>query len=284
MIWSSSTGPNGAGTKAAFESVLDTLKTRLRSDDLLLIHTNNHGGHNGSDAYLCTYSGPDYTAPAFAAKLTKLPVYRDLIVMMEQCHSGGFNDLVVERSTAERTSFAAACTEHRSSIGGPDFDPFARDWIAALAGATPYGTTLTSNPDVSGDNKVSSIEAFAYADGIHHSYDSPVFSEHGEHAGHSSLVRRWKWIDVLLADLLELLQQRWLRRPWREYALWARTVLAPRLQALETEFEHTRPTRAQMEKRMRETIDELLGNGVRPGRTIPLPGRMPGGTLVPPLG
>ena len=74
---------NGQGTKAALDSALDTLKAKLKADDLLLIHTNNHGGHNGTESYLCTYSGADYLASDFATKLGTLPKFNCLMVMME---------------------------------------------------------------------------------------------------------------------------------------------------------------------------------------------------------
>ena len=185
-----------AGTKQALEDAIDALKADLKQDDLLLIHTNNHGGHDGTESYLCTYSGPDYTASAFASKLGELPAFSDLIVMMEQCHSGGFNDVVIEASTAERTTFAAACTEGKNSIGGADFDPFARDWIAALAGANPYGAALVSDPDYDASGRVSAREAFAYADDVHHSYDSPVYSAYGADAGDQHLHQKWRRIFV----------------------------------------------------------------------------------------
>ena len=185
---------HAAGTKQALEDAIDGLKARLKQDDLLLIHTNNHGGHDGTDSYLCTYSGPDYTAPDFAAKLGELPAFSDLIVMMEQCHSGGFNDMVIEASTAERTTFAAACTEGKNSIGGADFDPFARDWIAALAEADPYGAALVSDPDYDSSGKTSAREAFAYADDVHHSYDSPVYSSYGTNAGDQHLHQKWRYL------------------------------------------------------------------------------------------
>lgn len=185
-----------AGTKQALEDAIDALKPKLKQDDLLLIHTNNHGGHDGTESYLCTYSGPDYTASDFASKLGELPAFADLIVMMEQCHSGGFNDVVIEASTAERTTFAAACTEGKNSIGGADFDPFARDWIAALAGADPYGAALVSDPDYDSSGKISAREAFAYADDVHHSYDSPVYSAYGTDAGDQHLHQKWRYIFV----------------------------------------------------------------------------------------
>ena len=189
---------HGPGTKQALADAIDALKPKLKNDDMLLIHTNNHGGHDGTEAYLCTHSGPDYTASDFASKLGELPDYADLVVMMEQCHSGGFNDVVIEASTADRTTFAGACTEGKSSIGGADFDPFAEDWIAAFAGADPYGASLVSDPDYDGSGKISAREAFAYADDVHDSYDSPVYSAYGSDAGDQHLHQKWRYLFVYL--------------------------------------------------------------------------------------
>ena len=195
-----------AGTKQALADAIDALKPKLNQDDLLLIHTNNHGGHDGTESYLCTYSGPDYTASDFASKLGELPAFADLIVMMEQCHSGGFNDAVIESSTAERTTFAAACTEGKNSIGGADFDPFARDWIAAFAGADPYGAALVSDPDYDSSGRISAREAFAYVDDVHNSYDSPVYSAYGTDAGDQHLHQRWRYLFVYRKFVLKELR------------------------------------------------------------------------------
>lgn len=198
---------NGAGTKQALEDAIDALKPKLQQDDLLLIHTNNHGGHNGTESYLCTYSGPSYNASDFGDKLAELPNYADLIVMMEQCHSGGFNDIVIESSTADRTTFAGACTEGKNSIGGADFDPFARDWISALAGSDPYGSALSYDPDYNSSGKVSTREAFAYADDIHNSYDSPVYSAYGQDAGDQHLHQKWRYLFIHRELIMEELRQ-----------------------------------------------------------------------------
>lgn len=195
-----------AGTKQALEDAIDALKPKLKKDDLLLIHTNNHGGHDGTESYLCTYSGPDYTASDFASKLGELPAFADLIVMMEQCHSGGFNDEVIESSSAERTTFASACTEGKNSIGGADFDPFARDWIAAFAGADPYGTALASDPDYDSSGKISTREAFAYADDVHDPYDSPVYSAYGADAGDQHMHQKWSYLFVYREFVLQELR------------------------------------------------------------------------------
>lgn len=165
-----------AGTKAEFENVFDDLKTRLTSRDMLYIHTNNHGGHNG-ESYLCTYSGVSYGASDFADKLAELPTFAKLMVMMEQCHSGGFNQPITDASPAVSTSVASACEENRSSIGGPEFDPFARDWIAAMTGVNPYGAALVSNPDTDGNSVIGAAEAFDYAMAVKDPYDTPVYDD-----------------------------------------------------------------------------------------------------------
>jgi hypothetical protein len=126
--------------------------------------------------------------------------------MMEQCHSGGFNDAVIESSTAERTTFAAACTEGKNSIGGADFDPFARDWIAAFAGADPYGAALLSDPDYDSSGKISAREGFAYADDVHDSYDSPVYSAYGTDAGDQHLHQKWRYLFVFREFVLRELR------------------------------------------------------------------------------
>ncbi len=184
---------NGAGTKADLEGVLGDLKTRLHSDDLLLIHTNNHGGHNGTESYLCTYSGASYKASDFAAKLGQLPEFRCLIAMFEQCHSGGFNSHVIGRSPATRTSVASACSEFDSSWGNGHFDYFARDWIAAINGIDPYGAALASNPDSNADGCIGAREAYDYANTYKYAADTPVYSQAPAGAGECHLGQLWYW-------------------------------------------------------------------------------------------
>lgn len=195
-----------AGTKKAFEKAIDDLKTRLKPQDMVIIHTNSHGGHNGTDSYLCTYSGPDYTASDLAQKIGELPKFADLVVMMEQSHSGGFHDAVIESSTANRTTFAAACTEGKSSIGGADFNPFTHDWISAIAGVDSHGGALVSDPDYDSSGKISTREAFNYADDVHHYFDSPVYSAYGIDAGDQHMHEKWHYLHIYREFIMEELR------------------------------------------------------------------------------
>ena len=132
----------------------------------------------GSGSFLCTYpSFGEYFADDFAAKLGELPRYQSLIVMMEQCNSGGFNEPVIKFSTARATSVASAAIATQSSYASPDlhWDSFARDWFAAQTGHDPYGAALAFNPDTNGDGKIEATEAFNYANAVRNPQDSPQF-------------------------------------------------------------------------------------------------------------
>lgn len=174
---------NAAGTKSELENVLDDLKLRLREQDSVFIHTSNHGYHDSTESLLIAYSPPDYSASDFAAKLATFPQFDSLNVMMEQCNSGGFNAPLVSASPARKTSVASACEELRPSKGGPHFDPFARDWIAAMNGSDPYGAPLSFNPDTDGNGGVTVQEAFSYASAIKDPVDTPVYDQSSPTAG-----------------------------------------------------------------------------------------------------
>lgn len=245
---------NGQGTKAALESVFDALKTKLKADDLLLVHTNNHGGHS-TESYLCTYSGPDYLASDFADKLGTLPKYNCLMVMMEQCFSGGFNTPILAHSTATYTSVSSACEELRSSRGGAQFDPFARDWISAMAGNTPYGGALASNPDTDGSGKVSAREAHNYADAVKDPYDTPVYNESSVAAGNFHLGQRYWYIWPIYCRLLkEVLQPYYMRKPVPEFYDILHTKLVPKLTEIEAKLAKVSD---QQEKELRTELTSI---------------------------
>ena len=248
------------GTKSALEDVFDDLGTRLEADDLLLIHTNNHGGHDGTESFLCAYSGPDYLASDFAAKLGELPRFRCLIVMMEQCHSGGFNAPIIASSPAVRTSVASACCELCNSIGGPEFDPFARDWIAAVNGVDPYGAALAFDPDTDGNGCISASEAFNYADTIHDLRDTPVFDAAPADAGSCHLGQIFSRLRLYYDLVYERLLPWWVTLPDPVFYERVHKELIPRLIEVD-EYVQKRSKRLQrdLEPRIEELIKEAMG-------------------------
>jgi hypothetical protein len=240
---------NGAGTKSEFESVIDELKGRLQPQDRLVIHTNNHGGRD-SDSFLCTYSGPNYYPDDFAAKLGELPSFGCLIVMMEQCFAGGFNQRIIDNSPASSTSVASAAIATETSIGGADFDPFARDWIAAMHKADPDWSSLSSDPDTSGDGKVSAKEAYDYANLVHHPHDTPNYSQSSFAAGACRLGTTW-FIRPWLYEYVE----KWWRRPWPEAIDRIDEIRPELIELLAAELEH----RGEFERQLEERVKSVLG-------------------------
>jgi hypothetical protein len=230
----------GQGNRTAFEDAINSLKPKLKSLDTLLIHTNNHGDYDGTpgSSYLCTYpSWGKYYNVDFSNKLAQLPKYRQLIVMMEQCNSGGFNASVLAKSTAAATSIASAAVESQSSYVSADlnWDPFARDWIAAQAGHDPFGAPLAFNPDSNGNGKIEAEEAFGYANAVKDPRDSPNFGESSEAGGDIALGQEyliWWWC-LLLRERLE---KYYFKLPPEEY--WDRLhAVQPELVQLTAELD-----------------------------------------------
>lgn len=139
---------NCAGTTGALNGIFENLKSILKKEDMLFIHTNNGGDgpdsqNTVSRASLCMYppvTGTivNYYASEFASKLKELPVFAELIVMMAQCHSGGFKEDILDSSTALKTSFTSACAMCKHSEQGTPFDPFAHRWSFEITGRALY--------------------------------------------------------------------------------------------------------------------------------------------------
>jgi hypothetical protein len=142
---------NSSATVANLQAVLNTLAGKLKTGDLLLVHTNNHGAPSG----LCVDSSSVVTPAQFGTMIAGLPHYHTLIVTMEQCFSGAFQDPTLQKSTAANTVFASAVPATSESAGAAHFDPWALCLTEALNGATPAGGALPTPPPASTGGKVS---------------------------------------------------------------------------------------------------------------------------------
>lgn len=170
----------GPGTRGGLESAIDDVKGRLKSHDTLFLYTGNHGGWDNTpgSADLCTYPSWDgYHAVDLASKISQLPKFRSLLVMMSQCHSGGFNTPIVNASPATSTSVAASVIEAESSSVTYDFNIFAREWTSAQSGHDPYNHGLPANPDSNGNGAIEAQEAFDYAYARRPAGNDPLFTK-----------------------------------------------------------------------------------------------------------
>ena len=251
----------GQGTRAALEAAIDDLKGKIKAQDLLLIHTNNHGGWDGSagTANLCTYpTWAGYYADDFAAKLAELPAFKKLIVMMEQCHAGGFNSPTIAQSPATDTSVASAATEPLNSYVTADgnWDPFARDWISAQAGSDPFGGSLAFNPDGNGNGIIEADEAFNYANFVKDPRDTPNFNQSSPAGGDIALgqeftVYYWWWCRILF----DVLEKHYRKLPPVEYYERLYRVM-PEL----SELAHTlNESSLHLNKEYKERVEKIVG-------------------------
>lgn len=208
---------NGPGTCASLEGFFAKMATTLAPNDLLFIHTNNHGDTDNTGAYLgypaSFPSGPNVDwsaqwlnlyASMFEAWLGALPKFRALMTVMEQCGSGGFGPTVVSASTASETTFAAACAAWQSSYITKDglWDGFAKEWIAAMAGENPDGSSLPTNPDTDGSPYTDASDAYNFAaTNDPCTDDTPNFSSSAASAGAMTLAQPyefyWLWCWIL---------------------------------------------------------------------------------------
>jgi hypothetical protein len=163
----------GGGNKAAFKDALCALKLKIRPEDLLFIHTSGHGfdvsAHDSPEAALMSYFGGPYGAKDFCADLGTLPPHRALIVLMAQCHSGGFNEPVISASQAMQTYIASSVPLGVPANVTPDgcWNAFACNWIAALGESTD-GSPVDADTDR--DGSITTCEAFAYAARLNAAY------------------------------------------------------------------------------------------------------------------
>ncbi len=185
---------NHPGTQAGFQAALNAIAAQIQPEDFLFIHTNNHGGGVGDQGRnaqgpfnltnFCmfvydatgTYWIPYYVND-FITDFSVLPACEELMVMMEQCRSGGFITPVINNSPANWTHVATAVAATDYSDGGANFDPFAEDWIAGMNGQYPDGTGLSQTVDTNNDGRTSAIEAFVYADAVVQGGDTPTSSD-----------------------------------------------------------------------------------------------------------
>lgn len=172
----------GPGTKEALQKELTNISNKISSEDMLFIHTNSHGdlkityGDDGSiidkTSYLYTKDGNGqqmsnddeyniYVADEFGEDLADMNKFDTLLVMMEQCFSGGFARPVLDNSTAtSKTCFISSVDGDHYSMGTVNtfWDYFARDWTAAMSGHCPYGVNV--NADTDGNYRISAYEAY----------------------------------------------------------------------------------------------------------------------------
>ncbi|MFT5498372.1 MAG: hypothetical protein ACI9TH_003784 [Kiritimatiellia bacterium] len=166
----------GATTQDNIQQFLDELK--LESDEQLMINFTGHGGHgekeNAQNTSLYLWENKTIRVKDFCKMLDKLPVDNPVMVLMVQCYSGGFANLIFKEGNPDKglvdhprcgffatvhDRIAAGCTP---SIDEEAYYEYTSYFMTALGGKTRTGTPIDL-PDYDGDGKVCFAEAHAYA-------------------------------------------------------------------------------------------------------------------------
>jgi len=162
-----------AATKDNITVVFDTLAEILTSNDNLFIFSTDHGDTIPSTGEVTLELWHErITASEFAVEANKVDA-GNISIVMEQCFSGGF----IPHLEKQGRTIATACSATQESwamLPSCTYNEFVYYWTAAVAGFTPYGSSV--NADYNNDGYISMQEAFDYAN-THDSADEiPQYS------------------------------------------------------------------------------------------------------------
>ena len=187
---------DGPATKTAVNGALNAFN-RAGANERGLLYFTGHGSAGQKTNFLgreapdyqntlyALWGDDDYSTRELARAVKNWPAKNPLVLVMVQCHSGGFANVLfeggdptkpfVERdiagffaSTGERA--AAGCT---NEVNERDYQDFTTHFFAALSGTSRDGRRVTG-ADYDRNGAVSMSEAFAWANVHDRSIDVPV--------------------------------------------------------------------------------------------------------------
>lgn len=182
------TGVDGPALTANIDAWFTAQKEWKDSERLFLYYTGHGGGGDKKtprNTNLRLWDGEVFSVSDLVTRLDRLPTTVPVIMVMVQCHSGGFADVIFAKGDATgelsdhpRCGFfstvpervAAGCT---SDIDEEDYQEYSTYFWAALSGETRLGKTIT-RPDYDRDGHVSLVEAHAYVSITSPTIDIPI--------------------------------------------------------------------------------------------------------------
>ncbi|MGC1273408.1 MAG: hypothetical protein WBC44_06840 [Planctomycetaceae bacterium] len=192
---------DGAASRENIRDWFDHAAETLEGDDRVILYVTAHGGRaadrkrpRNTTLYLWN---DEITVDDLSRELDKLPESVPVVVVMVQCYSGGFADLIFndadvkDRPTAHNRSGFYATTHTRVAAGcTPDIDEADYHEYSSSFWAAILGETRTGEPvepaDYDGDGAVSFAEAHAYVLLTSDTIDIPVTTSDALLRGYSS--------------------------------------------------------------------------------------------------
>jgi hypothetical protein len=150
----------------------------LHAGDRLLIYVTAHGGagpkDNARNTTLHLWNGEDIRVEQLAKLIDSLPEGVGVVLVMVQCYSGGFAELIFGEGNRKNAAIPRdlcgffATTFDRPAAGcTPDIDEenyheYSTYFWEAIRRKTRTGNPIARDPDLDGDGRVSFAEAHAY--------------------------------------------------------------------------------------------------------------------------
>ncbi len=214
---------DGPAQRAPLEGAFSRLRDELTaSPQPLLMYFTGHGGpsQDGSNEENTTYdlwgNGRPLTVRQLARLIRPLPAHVPITLVMVQCFSGGFGNVLFEEGNPKgalvdrplagffaTTPFrmSAGCTPSTNEAEYQDFTSY---FFAALSGYDRTGRNIAANADYNRDGRVGMNEAFAWSLIADASIDVPTCTS-----------------DTFLRHFVKNDEEEVMRTPWPQLLSWA---------------------------------------------------------------
>jgi hypothetical protein len=253
---------NGPASREAVTAAFEWLKQG--DPDRALLFFAGHGSQprdRDLDNNLYDLWGEQLSVRDLAAHLATLPARTAVTLVMVQCYSGSFGNLIFKGGNpaagladrevvgffaAPRERMAAGCTPELNEASYQDFSSY---FFAALTGRDRVGRSVTG-ADYNRDGRVGMDEAFAYTLAHDASIDVPTCTS-----------------DVFLRWALPIPNEELFQTPYSQVRAWATPAQGAALEALSRDLELTGDDRpAEAFRMMVEGLGRGRGSTVGPAR------------------
>jgi len=180
-------GVKGAANRAAIGGWFNSIGPKLAAGDRLFIYFSGHGGAGkpARNTTFALWSEGAMPVKEFIGLLDKVDPKVQVVLIMVQCHAGGFADVIFKDGSAgmnivpaNRCGFFATTPERMAAgctadIEEDNYREYSTYFWAALYGKTRTGQAVR-RPDYDGDGHVSLAEAHAYVQITSDTIDIPL--------------------------------------------------------------------------------------------------------------
>ena len=169
---------DGPATPDEIDRYFDQTACKLGAQDRLLIYYTGHGGRGQPESATNTtielWRDQKMRMQEFAARLEKVPPHVPVVLVMVQCYSGGFANVIFRegdpaKGLTEHSRAGFFATVHDRTAAGctpdvheADYQEYSSHFFAALCGSDRLGQPV-QRPDYDGDGRTTFDEAHAYA-------------------------------------------------------------------------------------------------------------------------